>query len=167
MRSRISPSLQIPPARHPDARATQAGCCPPSHDAELDCDGDGVPTLREIFEDKYYTDLPGGILEGLGRLFQGNVKLSKSDQGNRHGRSGHGRLSGRATTTTQPLRHMLENGSIEAIQEFDAVQLHITPREVLAKLQSNDASWQAMVPPEVARLIQERGLFLNSTRADG
>src|ERR1019366_1470746 len=28
----------------------------------------GVPTLREVFEEKYYTEMEGGILEGLGRL---------------------------------------------------------------------------------------------------
>ena len=35
----------------------------------------GVPTLRAVFDEQYYTNLPGGILEGLGRLFQGNVRL--------------------------------------------------------------------------------------------
>jgi hypothetical protein len=35
----------------------------------------GAPTLYEIFDEKYYADLDGGILEGLGRLFQGKVKL--------------------------------------------------------------------------------------------
>ena len=35
----------------------------------------GVPTLREIFEEKYYTDLAGGILESFGRLFKNDLKL--------------------------------------------------------------------------------------------
>ncbi len=35
----------------------------------------GVPTLREIFDQKHYSDLEGGILEGLGRLIQGKVRL--------------------------------------------------------------------------------------------
>ena len=35
----------------------------------------GIPTLRAIFEEKYYEELQGGILEGLGRLFRGPVKL--------------------------------------------------------------------------------------------
>ncbi|MFM8468902.1 MAG: TonB-dependent receptor, partial [Limisphaerales bacterium] len=35
----------------------------------------GVPTLREIFEEKYYGDLEGGILESLGRLFKNDLKL--------------------------------------------------------------------------------------------
>src|ERR1041385_8193730 len=35
----------------------------------------GVPTLREIFEEKYYTDLEGGILESFGRLFKNDLKM--------------------------------------------------------------------------------------------
>ena len=35
----------------------------------------GVPTLREIFDEKYYADLEGGILESFGRLFKNELKL--------------------------------------------------------------------------------------------
>ena len=127
----------------------------------------GVPTLREIFDGKYYTDLQGGILEGLGRLFQGNVKLFIYP--NRE--TAAGEVDTADLLDVQPrqrslYKYLLENGSIEAIQEFDASQLHITPREVLTRLQSGDPSWQTMVPPEVATLIQERGLFKNSKQAE-
>ena len=36
----------------------------------------GVPTLRAIFDEKYYGELQGGILEGLGRLFSGRLVCS-------------------------------------------------------------------------------------------
>ena len=35
----------------------------------------GVPTLREIFDEKYYTHLAGGILESFGRMFKNDLKL--------------------------------------------------------------------------------------------
>jgi hypothetical protein len=35
----------------------------------------GVPTLREIFDEKYYSQLEGGILESFGRLFKNDLKL--------------------------------------------------------------------------------------------
>src|SRR5437762_9024840 len=35
----------------------------------------GVPSLIEIFEEKYYLNLEGGILEALGRMFKGGLKL--------------------------------------------------------------------------------------------
>jgi hypothetical protein len=123
----------------------------------------GVPTLRELFDEKYYTDLPGGILEGFGKLFQGNVKLFIYPT----------RETAAAEVDTADLldvlprqrglyKYLLERGSMEAIREFDAAQLHITPRDVLTRLQSGDPSWQTMVPPEVARLIRERRLFEES-----
>ena len=59
-------------------------------------------------------------------------------------------------------KYLLENGFIDAIQEFEADQLHVTPKEVLTRLQSGDASWETMVPAAAAQLIKDRGLFLNS-----
>ena len=35
----------------------------------------GVPTLKEVFDEKYYLDLDGGILESFGRLFKNDLKL--------------------------------------------------------------------------------------------
>ncbi|MEY4395373.1 MAG: hypothetical protein RL595_2622, partial [Planctomycetota bacterium] len=35
----------------------------------------GVPTLKEIFDERYYADLEGGILESFGRLFKNKLKL--------------------------------------------------------------------------------------------
>src|SRR5207302_8798810 len=35
----------------------------------------GVPSLFELFDEKYYTQLPGGILESFGRLFKNDLKL--------------------------------------------------------------------------------------------
>src|SRR5439155_21808120 len=35
----------------------------------------GIPSLRAIFDEQNYTDLEGGLLESLGRLFKGATKL--------------------------------------------------------------------------------------------
>ena len=35
----------------------------------------GVPSLQEIFDEKYYLNLEGGILEALGRMFKSGLKL--------------------------------------------------------------------------------------------
>src|SRR5207302_2415530 len=106
----------------------------------------GVPTLREIFEEKYYADLDGGILEGLGRLFQGPVKLLIYPTRESAG----GEV---ATAESLDLQwdqrnlyaHLRQNGRIESIREFDAAQLHITPGEVLGKLRDGDPGWDSRV----------------------
>ncbi|HCD06592.1 MAG TPA: nicotinate-nucleotide adenylyltransferase, partial [Methylophaga sp.] len=35
----------------------------------------GAHSLIDLFDDRYYATLHGGILEGFGRLFKNNVKL--------------------------------------------------------------------------------------------
>src|SRR6267378_6093731 len=35
----------------------------------------GLPTVRQVADEKYYTDLPGGVLESVGRLFKRSVKM--------------------------------------------------------------------------------------------
>jgi len=120
----------------------------------------GIPTLREIFMEEYYADLPGGILEGMGRLFQGNVKLLVYPTRE----TADGPVETVESVDIDPrqrslYQYLLDRGGIVAIEEFDSTQLHIRPQEVLSKLQSGDPSWETMVPPEVAKLIRERNLF--------
>ena len=35
----------------------------------------GVPSVYELFDEKYYTELPSGILETFGRLFKNDLKM--------------------------------------------------------------------------------------------
>src|SRR5213594_2726649 len=35
----------------------------------------GVPSVYELFDEKYYAELPGGILENFGRLFKNDLKI--------------------------------------------------------------------------------------------
>ena len=120
----------------------------------------GIPTLREVFDEKYYADLEGGILEGLGRLFQGHVRLfiyptreTDADE-----------LTTSDSLTVKPelshlYRHLVENGYIAAIRDVDAGELHVMPGGVLAAIRSGDPSWEKLVPPQAAAVIKEKGLF--------
>jgi len=119
----------------------------------------GVPTLRAVFDEQYYTSLPGGILEGLGRLFQGNVRLYVYPT---LGRAGEVATS--ATLEVAPqLQHLLaylrDKGGIEAIEDFDSTQLHIFPREVLTAIQNGTPGWEQYLPPQAAEVIKQRSLF--------
>jgi hypothetical protein len=120
----------------------------------------GVPTLRELFEEKYYTDLEGGILESFGRLFKNALKLYVYPCRE----SATGSLITAGNLRVAPnLRHlyayMVENLYIQAIRDFNESCLPIFSRDVLAKIRQGDGSWESMVPPQVAGLIKERKLF--------
>jgi hypothetical protein len=120
----------------------------------------GVPTLRAVFDEQYYTNLPGGILEGLGRLFQGNVRLYAYPTRAHTG----GKVATSTTLEVAPqLQHLLaylrERGEIEAIESFDSRQLHMLPDEVLAAIQKGTPGWEQYLPPQAAEVIKQRALF--------
>ena len=120
----------------------------------------GVPTLVELLEAKYYTDLEGGMLEALGRLFKGPVKLYVYPWQNHR--------TGELVTLDNfqvpaPMQHLFthlcENHFIEPIRDYTAANLSILPGAVLARLQAGDPTWETMVPPVVVRLIKQRQYF--------
>jgi hypothetical protein len=120
----------------------------------------GMPTLIEIFKGKYYTELPGGILEGLGKLFSGHSKLFVYPTVNPH----TGALMTADKAVIEPqlkllYAHLLENGFIELIREFSAEHLNISPNKVLEQIQSGDETWEAMVPAPAVALIKHKGLL--------
>ncbi len=120
----------------------------------------GLPSLREIFNEKYYTDLEGGILESFGRLFKNELKLYVYPFQD----PATGSIITAGNLLVEPhLRHLyaylLENHFIQAIREYHPEFLSIFSRDVLEQLRSGDGGWVDRVPPEVARLIQERQLL--------
>jgi hypothetical protein len=120
----------------------------------------GVPTLHEIFEEKYYADLEGGILESFGRLFKNALKLYVYPFKD----PTTGSVTMAENLQVAPhLRHLyaylMENHFIQSLQNVHGDYLPIHSDDVLAKLKSGDPSWEAMVPPQVALMIKERKLF--------
>lgn len=120
----------------------------------------GAASLIEIFNEKYYTQLPGGILESFGRLFKNDLKLYVYPL----------RSSDKATlTTVQTVEvagdlkklygYLADRGSFVHLDNYNPNFLHIFSTDVLNRIQTGDARWEQMVPPEVAALIKKRSLF--------
>lgn len=120
----------------------------------------GLPTLREIFDEKYYGDLPGGILESFGRLFRYDLRLYVGPSLDADRR----RLI--TVDDFQPparLRHLYaylhDNGCIRALQGVRPELLSVFSHEVLAAMRAGQDGWEAHVPRLVAQMIRERRLF--------
>jgi len=120
----------------------------------------GVPTLLEIFDEKYYLNLEGGILEALGRMFKSGLKLYVYPTVDE--------TTGKIVTATQLevapnlhslYRYLIDNQYIHEITDYHPEYLRIYPPNALAKLQSGDRSWEEMVPPEVVEIIKQREFF--------
>jgi hypothetical protein len=120
----------------------------------------GLPSVRQMAEEKFYTDLPGGVLESMGRLFKRSVKMYvypalDPDTG------------GVRTVDTAPIQppwhHMRallrEIGRIEPIRRFEPSYLSIHTTDVLARIGRGDPSWEDRVPATIAAMIKAKGLF--------
>ncbi len=119
----------------------------------------GIPSLRDLFDEKYYEHLEGGILESFGRLFKNDLKLYV-----------YPLLEDASHLITVPrlrvaphlqnlYEHLTENGSIEAIDFYNRDYLSIFSRDVLRRIAEGDSKWEKMVPVEAAAMIKERGYF--------
>ena len=120
----------------------------------------GIPALRELFEERYYADLDGGILESFGRLFKTGVRLYVYPSRD----SGSDRLITAENLEVAPHLRLLyaflrESGLLRPIEAVDERQLHIFPGDVQALIAGGDPAWEEMVPAKAARVIKERALF--------
>jgi hypothetical protein len=120
----------------------------------------GVASLQDLFMEQYYAGLEGGILEAFGKLFTKDLRIYVYPLRD----SATGQLS-----TVENLRmpgalqslycHLVERGRIKQLDNFDENVLHIFSRDVLRRIKDNDATWETMVPPEIAQLIKDRRYF--------
>jgi hypothetical protein len=143
----------------------------------------GINNLIEIFNEKYYENLEGGILESFGRLFRHSVKLyiypmrqeaydrylttgqttSVPTATGSHSFAASVLINAKNVQVVDHLRnlynHLLENHYLECIVGFDQGILHIFSRDVLRRIKEQDPSWEQMVPAAVVAAIKKRRLF--------
>jgi hypothetical protein len=120
----------------------------------------GVPSLMEIFDEKYYLNLEGGILEALGRMFKSGLKLYVYPMiDEKTGQLLTATKLEVAPNLSSLFRYLIDNEFIQEITDYDPEYLRIHPPDVLAKLQSGDPAWEGMVPREVAEIIKNRQFF--------
>ena len=138
----------------------------------------GINNLVEIFKEKYYDNLEGGILESFGRLFRNSVKLYVYPMRKEAYESYVGRgdsavtapaLAANALISADNMQvvphlqhlyaHLLENHYIERITGYNPASLNIISRDVLGKIKTGDPAWEKMVPPSMAAKIKQLSLF--------
>jgi hypothetical protein len=120
----------------------------------------GVPTLAQVIAEKHYTDLGGGVLEAMGRLLAGPVKLYVYPWRN----TATGELVGAESFNVPPqlghlYAHLRENHYVESLEAPADANLSVMPRQVLALIQAGDPAWERLVPSEVVGVIKEKRLF--------
>ena len=120
----------------------------------------GQPAFREVADERFFTDLPGGVLESVGRLFKRSVKMYVYPTRD----SATGEIQTlEGAPVPAPWHHLrallLEIGRVEPIRGYDESYLSIHTPDVLARIQGGDDSWELMVPDAVAKIIKAEKLF--------
>lgn len=120
----------------------------------------GVYNLHTIFDERYYDNLPGGLLEAFGRGFGHNVKLYVYPAVNVEDGTQYDLDNIILPKNLQGLvQYMKDNDKMASIKEFDRDLLHIFSDDVLMKIKAGASSWEDDVPEEVAKAIKFFELF--------
>ncbi len=119
----------------------------------------GMANVKEIFDEKRYVGVEGGMLEGFGKLFPDHTHLFVYPELN-----STGELADFTTIEVEPhmrylYMHLLENQFIFGINCSDSELLKIYSRDVLKKIPSGRGDWENSVPEAAAALIVENRLF--------
>lgn len=118
----------------------------------------GANAMINVFNEKYYKNLSGGLLESFGLLFHRDVRLYLYPY-----KFGLEIINSTNMIVPKHLeslyQHLIDNKKIVDYEEYDKDILHIFSNKVLNKIKDNDQEWEKMVPPIVARIIKANNLF--------
>ncbi len=120
----------------------------------------GVNNLIEIFNEKYYRNLSGGILEAFGKLFFKNLKVylypiidPKTDTiVDSNSLRVHPRLK-------ELYNFFKYNGKVVDILDYNIDDMKIYSRDVLNQIKVGESGWESKLPPGVSKLIKNKKLF--------
>ncbi len=121
----------------------------------------GVNNLVDIFDEKYYRHLSGGILEAFGKLFFKDLQVylypMKNPETGQIMTSNNVKVHPRMKELYKFFKY---NGKVMDIFDYDPEIMHIFSRDVLKKITNNEEGWEEMIPEGLAKIIKEKHLFV-------
>ena len=120
----------------------------------------GIHNLENIFNEKFYESVPGGILEAFGRLFGNNVKMYVYPSAGGDLDEVHTCKTLQLPNHLKPLlEYLILNGKIEDIANANKEVFTIYSDDVLEMIQKNKEGWEDSVHHRVAKIIKDHCLF--------
>jgi hypothetical protein len=120
----------------------------------------GVSNLVDIFDEKYYRHISGGILEAFGKLFFKDLKVylypMKDPETGELITSENLKVYPRMKELYKFFKY---NGKVIDIEDYDESIMNIFSREILNKIANGEPGWESMVPEGTDDLIKEYRLF--------
>ena len=120
----------------------------------------GVYNLIQIFDEKYYRHVSGGILEAFGKLFYKDLKVYmypyKDDESGEYITSENLKVHPRMK---ELYKFFKTNGRLVDIKDFNPEILHIFSRKVLKMIKTGEEGWEEMLPEGTSEIIKNKRLF--------
>lgn len=125
----------------------------------------GVYNLIQIFDEKYYRHLSGGILEAFGKLFFKDLKVYmypyKDEESGEFITSENLKVHPRMK---ELYKFFKTNGRLVDIKDVNTDILHIFSRTVLKMIKDGEEGWEDMLPEGISEMIKNNRLFGFSRR---
>ena len=119
----------------------------------------GVNNLVDIFDEKYYRHLSGGILEAFGKLFYRDLKVFLYPMEDEIGEIITSQNLKVHPRMKELYKFFAYNGKVVDITDFDKGHLKIFSREVLKMINDGDPGWENLLPQGIGEIIKEHQLF--------
>jgi hypothetical protein len=119
----------------------------------------GVNNLVEIFDEKYYRHLSGGILEAFGKLFYRDMKVYLYPMIDKNGTITNSESLKVHPRMKELYKFFKFNGKVVDIENYNPKNLVIFSREVLKMIGQSKPGWESMLPSGVATIIKKKKLF--------
>jgi hypothetical protein len=120
----------------------------------------GVSNLVEIFNEKYYRKLSGGILEAFGKLFFKNLIVYLYPMIDRETGEIIDSTNVRVASQVKELyKFFAYNDKVIDITDYNKDYLQIYSKEVLEMINHGKQGWEKMLPEKIVKLISSENLF--------
>ncbi len=121
----------------------------------------GTPRLKDIFDEKYYEHIEGGILEAFGKLFRNHLHVYAYPWQNREGYLITAYNLGVATKLKGLYSYLIDNNFITPLDNYspELPRLRLRSSEVLEDIKNGNDRWKELVPEPVADLICQQQLL--------
>ena len=120
----------------------------------------GVNNLIEIFHEKYYRHLSGGILEAFGKLFFKNLKVYLYPIFDPETGEIITSNNLRVNSQLKELYNFFKNNDkVVDITDYNIDDMKIYSRTILDQIKSGESGWEDKLPEGVSKLIKSKKLF--------
>jgi hypothetical protein len=119
----------------------------------------GIKNIVEVFSEESYEDLPGGLIEGLGKLFAKSSNLYVYPKLLKDGSTRFVNEMTFEEDVNFLFQHFLKTNRLISLDKYDRKTINVFTSDIRDAMLQGDKAWKSKVPKKVYNHIKENGLF--------